>query len=65
MQDKAVQHELTITHDLKFLARPFCISCSCNFKGSAETYAEAVRVVKAHEESEKQKAAARQAEKTP
>jgi hypothetical protein len=56
MQDKAVQHELTITHDLRFIARPFGINCSCGFNGAAETYAEAERVLKHHQERETQKA---------
>jgi hypothetical protein len=56
-------HELTITYDLQFIARPFGISCTCNFKAAAETYAEAVRVVRAHQESEEQKMKAREARK--
>jgi len=49
-------HELTITHDLRMLARPFGINCSCNFKAAAETYAEAVRIVKQHQQQEERKA---------
>lgn len=51
-----MQHELTITHDLRFIARPFGINCSCGFNGAAETYAEAERVLKHHQERETQKA---------
>ncbi len=45
-------HEVTITHDLKFFSRPFGISCTCGFKAAAETYKEAERIVKSHQEFE-------------
>ncbi len=50
-----MKHELTITHDLQFIARPFCISCSCGFKASAETHADAKRIVESHQRLEEQK----------
>jgi len=50
-----VKHELTITHDLQFIARPFCIACNCGFKAAAETYADAERILKSHQRLEEQK----------
>ncbi len=48
-------HELTITFDDKLLARKYCISCSCGWKGSAETYAEGEQIVVSHQNWESQK----------
>ncbi len=50
-----MKHEITIVHDLKFFARPFGVSCSCGFKAAAETYKEAERIVKNHQEYEASK----------
>jgi len=53
---QAMTHELTITHDLQFIARPFCVKCeTCGFKASAETHAEAKRIVESHQRLEEQK----------
>jgi len=50
-----MRHELTITHDVTFMARPFCVSCSCGFKAAAENYKAAERIVKNHQEYEASK----------
>ena len=50
-----VRHEVTIRHDLTFMARPFSVSCACGFKAAAETYKEAERIVKTHQEWEAEK----------
>lgn len=55
-----MKHELTITHDKLIGIRPFGVRCSCNFEAAAETYAEAERIVKHHQEWEMQKERARE-----
>ncbi len=42
-------HELTISFDDQLLARKYCISCSCGWRGSAATYAEAEGLAAGHE----------------
>jgi len=53
-------HQLTITHDKLIAARPFGVRCSCKFEAAAETYAEAERIMKHHQEWEMQKERARE-----
>lgn len=50
-----MKHELTITHDKLIAIRPFGVTCDCGFKAAAETYAEAERIILAHQRLEQQK----------